>query len=105
MRTIRTASSSCVAGSSRSRPRTAGPAIEDRIDPPDQLLAVEDRQHVVAVLALRGRDVDLDPVPEPPELLGAVAVVDQPVERREQGRATANRAVIRLRMYAQLALV
>ena len=62
----------------------AGLAVEDRLDPADEAVAVEDREDVVAVLALRRRDVHLEPVEEVPERLGAVAVVDEAVERREE---------------------
>ena len=46
-----------------------------------------DREDVVAVLALRLRDVHLEPVAEPEQLRRALAVVDEAVERREQDRA------------------
>ena len=62
-------------------------AVEDGLDPPDDPVAAQDRQDVVAVLALRLRHVHLEPVVEAPERLGAVAVVDEPVERGEERRA------------------
>ena len=59
-------------------------AVEPRLGAPGDAVADEQREDVVAVLALRGRHVHLEPVAEPEERLGAVAVVDEPVERREQ---------------------
>ena len=59
----------------------SGLAVEARLDPTDDPVADEDRQHVVAVLPLRLRDEHLQPVAEPEQRLGAVAIVDQPVER------------------------
>ena len=59
-------------------------AVEARLRAADDLVADEEREHVVAVLALRLRHVHLEAVAEAPERLGAFAVVDQPVERREQ---------------------
>ncbi len=51
----------------------------------DQLVAEQEREHVVAVLALRGRGVNLDPVMEPEHPQGSVAVPDDRVERAQQG--------------------
>src|SRR5438105_15866617 len=50
-------------------------AVEARLDAADELVADEDRQDVVAVLALRRRHVHLEPVAEAEERLGAGAVV------------------------------
>src|SRR3954469_12669811 len=61
----------------------AGLAVEARLGAPDDLVADEQRQDVVAVLALRLRDIHLQPVAEAPEGLRAVAVLDETVERRE----------------------
>ena len=72
--------------------------VEDRIDPPDEPIAVEDRHHEVAVLALRLRDVDLQPEAEPEQLLRPRAVVGQPVERRQQDRPRPERAIEDLRV-------
>src|SRR5690348_13849550 len=47
----------------------ARPLVVHRIEAADQPVAVEDREHVVAVLPLCRRDVDLDPVVEPPHRL------------------------------------
>ena len=70
---------------------------------PDDPVAAQDRQDVVAVLALRGRDVHLEPVEEAPERLRPVAVVDEPVERREEGRARGRHGlVVGIRMGEQL---
>ena len=71
--------------------RTLRRPVERRVDATDQRGAVEDREHVVAVLALRLRDVHLEPVAEPEQLRGALSVVDEPVERREQDRARRRR--------------
>ena len=76
----------------------AGLAVEDRLDPADEPVAVEDGEDVVAVLALRRRHVHLEPVEEVPERLGAGAVVDEPVEGREERDALGNRAVLGLRV-------
>ena len=62
-------------------------AVELGIDSPDETLAVQDRQHEVAVLPFGLRNVDLHAVVEVEERLGSRAVVDQPVERREERRA------------------
>ena len=69
-------------------------AVEDRLDPADQLGAAEDGQDVVAVPALRGRDVHLEAVPEAEELRGAFAVVHEPVERRQQHRPAGSGAAL-----------
>ena len=58
-------------------------AIGLEVDPGDQRVAEQERQHVVAT-TLRRRRVDLDPVVEAEHPLGAVAEPDQRVERRQQ---------------------
>src|SRR3954468_6194049 len=68
-------------------------AVVDRLDAADDAVAAQDRQHVVAVLALRQRHVHLQPVAEAPQRLGAVAVGDELVERREEREASPDRAV------------
>src|SRR5579871_1148763 len=68
-------------------------AVVDGLDAPDHTVAAQDREHVVAVLALRLRNVHLEAVAKVPELLGPVAVVDELVERREERHATSHRAV------------
>src|SRR6187200_1799080 len=68
-------------------------AVEPRLDPADEAVADEDGQDVVAVLPLRPRHVHLEPVAEVEERLGAVAVVDQSVERGEEGHAVGDGAV------------
>ena len=74
-----------------------------RVDAADQSVAVQDREDVVAVLSFRNGDVDLDPVAEIPERLGAGTVVDQLVERRQQRGAIRHRAVVRVRVDVPLA--
>ena len=54
---------------------------------------MEHRQDVVAVLPLRGRDVDLELVVEAEQLLRPPAVVDQPVERAEDRGARRERRI------------
>ena len=56
------------------------------VEAPDELAVVEDRQRVVAMGALMPRSVDLDPVVEAEQAPGALAVPQERVERREQGR-------------------
>ena len=58
----------------------------------------EDGENVVAVLALRLRHVHLEPVVEVAERLGPVAVVDEPVEGREERDTVGNRGVVDLGM-------
>ena len=58
----------------------------------------QEREDVVAVLALRLGDVHLEPVAEPEESFGSVAVVDEPVEGGEEGRPVRHRAVARIGM-------
>ena len=66
-------------------------AVEARLDAADEAVAGEDRQDVVAVLALRLRHVHLEAVVEVEERLGPVAVVDEAVEGREERDAVGNR--------------
>src|SRR5262249_44539914 len=62
-----------------------------RIHAADELAVVKDRQRVVPVDALGPRRVDLDPVAEAEQSLDALAVPEQGVEGREQGRAARRR--------------
>src|SRR5436190_9231448 len=62
----------------------AGGAIDSRLDPPDEAVPEEDREHVVAPPSLALGDVHLpDPV-EVEERLEEAAVPHQRVERREE---------------------
>ncbi len=88
----------CVSAHDAVHGQNAAPTVEDRLDPADQLIRAEDRQHVVAVLPPRLRHEHLEPVPETEELLRAVAVVDQPVERGEKRDAIRDVAVVGLGM-------
>ena len=72
--------------------------VEARLDATDEAVADEDREDVVAVLALRLRHVHLEAVVEVEERLGAVAVVDEAVERGEERDAVGDRAVGRVRV-------
>ena len=54
------------------------------VDARDDRLAEQERQHVIAVLALVGRRVDLDAVAEAEQPLGALAIPHQRVEGRDQ---------------------
>jgi hypothetical protein len=71
-------------------------AVEDGLDPADQLGTPEDREDVVAVLALRLGHEHFEPVVEAEQRLRPVAVVDQPVERREQRHPVGDVAVGRV---------
>jgi hypothetical protein len=62
-------------------PEHAGGAIGLEIDARDQRLVEQERQHVVAMAAIGGRRVDLDPVREAEHALGALATPHQRVER------------------------
>lgn len=55
------------------------------VDAGDQAVAEEEGEDVVAVDALGRRDVDLYPVVEVEEALGAVALPNEGVERGEEG--------------------
>ena len=59
-------------------------AVGLEVDPADDPVAEQEREHVVAVHPLRLGHVDLDPVEEVEELLGALALPDDRVERAEQ---------------------
>src|SRR5204862_5699996 len=83
----------------------SGLPVEGRIDPPDQPVAPEDRQHVVAVLPLRLRDIHLEPVEELEERVRAVAVVDEAIERRQERRPQGHALVARVGMGAPFALL
>ena len=65
-----------------------GPAVELpvglEVDPPDDPVAEQEGQHVVAVDALLGRHVDLDPVVEVEERLGAGSLPHDRVEGAQQ---------------------
>ena len=59
-------------GVGRLHPQHAGPAVGLEVDPGDEPVAEQERQHVVAVHCRFGLgDVDLDAVVEVEELLGA----------------------------------
>src|SRR5581483_5040280 len=72
--------------------------VEHGLRAPDDAVPDEDRQHVVAVLALRLGDVHLEPVAEVEERFGAVAVVHEPVEGREERYAVGYGGVVDLGM-------
>src|SRR6476646_992150 len=69
-------------------------AVVNGLDAADHAVAAEDRQHVVAVLALRLRHVHLEAVEETPQRMGAVAIGDELVERRQEGRARARHCTV-----------
>src|SRR5262249_43606154 len=73
--------------------QAAALAVEAGIDPADPRAAAQNGEDVGAVLPLRLGHVHLEPVVEAEQLFGAVAVVDKPVERREEGDTSWNRAV------------
>ena len=83
-------------------PQHVRDTVVHRIEAPDEAVAVEDREHEVAELALRLRDVDLQAEPEAEQLLGAGPVVDQSVERRQQDRPASERAIEDLAMRPSL---
>src|ERR687897_1023171 len=56
-----------------------------QVDPGDELVAEQERQHVIAVHPLPLRHVDLQPVPKPEQGFGAGPLPDQRIERAEQG--------------------
>ena len=62
----------------------AGLAVGLEVDPADDPVAEQERQHVVAELPLGLGDVDLDPVVEVEDVLGALALPHHRVERAEQ---------------------
>src|SRR6187455_2919741 len=59
-------------------------------------VSAQNREDVVAVLALGLRHVHFEPVEEVPQSLGAVAVVDEAVEGREKRDARPDAAVLGL---------
>ena len=65
----------------KARMRRRDGTWERRLDAADDTVAFQDREDVVAVLALRLRHVHLEAVEEVPQLVRAGAVVDQLVER------------------------
>ncbi len=69
----------------------AGLPVGLEVDPGDEPVTEQERQHVVAVHPLRRRDVDLDPVVEVEEPLGAAPLPDQRVERADQRRRRTRR--------------
>src|SRR5439155_4078599 len=80
-------------------------AIEAWLDPPHELVARKDRQDVVAVLAFGRRDVHLEAVAEAEQRLRPVAIVDQSVERRQEGHPVGDRLGADLGMRVPLALL
>ena len=68
----------------RQHPQHPGLPVGLEVDPRPQRLVVQERQHVVAVHALRRRHVDLDPVVEAEQPRRPRALPDQRVERRQQ---------------------
>src|SRR5438477_735659 len=68
-------------------------AVEHRLDAADEVVAAQDRQHVVAVLPLGFRHVHLEAVAEAEQRPGAITVVDQAVERRQERDAPRHRPV------------
>src|SRR5882762_807623 len=70
------------------------PPLDPRLDPPNETIAEQDRQDVVAPATLRGWNVDLPDVVEAVEAAQEVAVPDQWIERgqkRDPGRRPAGR--------------
>ena len=67
------------------------PSRTRRVAPADHAVAPQQRQRVVAELALRRRRVGLEAVGPAPEELEAAAVPDDRVERREQPHALVGR--------------
>jgi hypothetical protein len=65
-------------------PKHPGPAVGLEVDAGGDALAQQERKHVIAMKALgRGR-VDLDPVAQAEQSLGARALPDHRIERGEQ---------------------
>ena len=56
--------------------------IHRRVDAPDQPIPVQDRQHVVAILAQVLGYVDLDAEKEIEHQVCAISITDQVIERR-----------------------
>ena len=69
-------------------PQHGGLAVGGGVDLPDQPVVVEHREGVVAPAALGRGLVHLEGVLELEQLLRAAPVVDEPVERRQQRRAS-----------------
>src|SRR6478672_2594491 len=80
-------------------------AIEARLRATRQPVSDQEREDVVAVLAFRGRDVHLEPVPKAEERFGPSAIVDEAVERREQRDAVGDGRVAHFRVRMPLALL
>ena len=72
---------------------------------PDETVAFQDRQDVVAVLALRRRHVHLEPIAEAEQGLGPVAIVHEPVERRQHRDPVGHGLVAHLGMRDPLAFL
>src|SRR4029077_11397109 len=62
-------------------------AVELRVETPDELLAVEEREDVVAEATLRGGHEGLEAVVEAEEPESALAVTDHRVERAQEAHA------------------
>jgi hypothetical protein len=61
----------------RQQLRHTGRPVGLQVAARDQLVAEEERQHVVAVHPLRRRHVDLEPVVHPEQCRGAVALPEE----------------------------
>ena len=85
-------------------PQHGGLAVGGGVELPDQTIVVEDRQGEVAPAALGRGLVHLERVLEVEQLLGADAIVDEPVERRQQRRTAFEAIAERSRVDAPLAL-
>ena len=68
-------------------PQRAGAAVDPRLDPADEPVAVEERQDVVAPATPRGGDIDLPDVVEAVQGAEQLPVPGQRVERRQEGHA------------------
>ena len=69
---------------SRCDDQPPGRAVGLEVDAGDDAIAEEERQAVIAELALLGRRVDLDAVAEVEQALGARALPDDRIERRQE---------------------
>src|SRR3954470_7287033 len=67
--------------------------VDRQVGAGNEPVAVEDREHEVAPLALRLGRVDLEPVREAEQLLGTRTVAEQVVERAQDRRSRAERLV------------
>src|SRR5437899_11715570 len=65
-------------------PKHAGFAVDARLDPPDEAIAVKQRQNVVTPSPRGGRDVDLPHVVEAEQLAQETALPDERVERGKE---------------------